>query len=282
MSRRVFAWDSLAYNVAGLGGPAAVTLVAVVSSPAWALTAIGVACAAVALTSLGLTTSGAPTPPAALRPTLAAAARLVADVAALRAVTLATTIAFAALGALSFAFVAATTATGRPAADAGIVLTVSAVGGLVGSLVMTRRRSPRRPAITVLVSLGILAALLLAMAAAGWTVLLLGAFGMGVVDGPLLVGLFATRTISSPPTLRATVFTLGASAKLGAAAIGALVAGQVLDGRSTSAGLAVVGLVHAVAAAAGWLSLRSVRRAPARPGPAPGTSPSRPRPAARP
>ena len=48
---------------------------------------------------------------------------------------------------------------------------------------------------------------------------------MGVVDGPLLVGLFTTRTDHSPPALRATVFTVAASAKLGTASVGALLAG---------------------------------------------------------
>ena len=92
---------------------------------------------------------------------------------------------------------------------------------------------------------------------------------MGVADGPLLVALFTTRTEHSPPALRATVFTVGASAKLGVASVGALVAGVALDGRATGAGLAVIGVVHLLAAAAGWLSLRSG------PAPAPGTSPSR-------
>ena len=41
-STAVFAWDSLAYNVAGLAGPAVVTAVAVLASPAWALVALGV------------------------------------------------------------------------------------------------------------------------------------------------------------------------------------------------------------------------------------------------
>ena len=53
-STRVFAWDSLAYNIAGLGGPVLVTVVALAASPAWALAALGLACATLAITSLGL------------------------------------------------------------------------------------------------------------------------------------------------------------------------------------------------------------------------------------
>ena len=59
-STRVFAWDSLAYNVAGLGGPAVVTVVAIVASPAWALVALGLGAGAIAVTSLGLTVADAP------------------------------------------------------------------------------------------------------------------------------------------------------------------------------------------------------------------------------
>ncbi len=273
-SPRVFAWDSLAYNVAGLAGPAIVTLLALVASPAWALVGIGAACAVAAVTSLGLTapaTAGRAPP---LRRTLAAAVRVIGTDPALRAVTASTTIAFAALGGLSFALVAATTALGRPPGDAGIALTASAVGGLLGSLLMTRRGAPRHPAATVLASLTALAAVLAAMAVGSWPILLVGAVAMGVVDGPLLVGVFAARA-ASPARLRATVFTVGASAKLGAASIGALAAGRLLDGRATSAGLVAIGAVHVVAVGVGWLSLR--RSAPA---PAPGTCPSRPRPAA--
>ena len=126
----------------------------------------------------------------------------------------------------------------------------------------------------MLASLAALAGVLVAMAVGSWPILLVGALALGVVDGPLLVGVFAARA-ASPPVLRATVFTVGASAKLGAASIGALAAGRLLDGRATSAGLGAIGAVHIVAVGVGWLSLR--RSAPAH---APGTCPSRPRPAA--
>jgi MFS family permease len=271
----VFAWDSLAYNSAGLAAPAVVTLVVALASPAWALVALGIAGAMAAVTSLGLMTPAAARPSVPPHHTLAAAGRAIVGDPALRAVTASTTIACAALGGLSFALVAATTALGRAPGDAGIALTATALGGLVGSLAMTRRPAPRHPAATVLGSLAALAVVLVAMATGSWPLLLVGALAMGIIDGPLLVGVFAARA-ASPPHLRATVFTIGASAKLGAASIGALAAGRLLDGQGTAAGLVVIGVVHLVAVAVGWLSLR--RAAPA---PAPGTSPSRPQPVAR-
>src|SRR5262245_36931063 len=151
-SARVFAWDSLAYNVAGLTGPAVVTVVALVAPPTWAMVALG-GCGGRA----PLTTPAPPIPGASrggrragggsAAPTgraLAASVRAIAADPELRAVTTSTTVACAAIGGLSFSLVAATTALGRPPGDAGIALTASAVGGLVGSLVMTRRPPPRR------------------------------------------------------------------------------------------------------------------------------------------
>ena len=271
-STRVFAWDSLAYNVAGLGGPAVVTAVAVLVSPAWALVTLGIGAGAITLTSLGLTVADESPHhvDVAGRRTIVAALRLIATNAPLRSATLATTVGFAALGGLSFALLAAAEASGRRPADAGIALTVSAAGGLVGSLAMTRRGAPTRPERTVLAVVAALGVLLLAMAGGPWPVILAGAFLMGVADGPLLVGLFTTRTDHSPPALRATVFTVAASLKLGTASAGALLAALALDGRATGAGLAAIGAVHLAAAGAGWLSLRSG------PAPARGTSPSRP------
>jgi hypothetical protein len=273
-TERVFAWDSLAYNVAGLAGPAVVTVVAIVTTPAGALIGLGACCGVASVTSRGLTAPAAPTR-AAPPPSLAAGGRAIATDPVLRAVTTSTTVAFAAMGGLSFALVAATTALGRSPDDAGIALTVSAAGGLLGSLLMTRRAAPRHAAATVLASLAALGLVLVAMAAGSWPILLAGALAIGVIDGPLLVGVFAARA-ASPVHVRATVFTIGASAKLGAASIGALAAGALLDGTPTSGGLVAIGAVHVLAVGVGWLSLRRSAPAPAR-----GTSPSRPRPAAR-
>ena len=62
-STRVFAWDSLAYNVAGLGGPAVVTAVAAAGvARLGARRARASAPAAIALTSLGLTVADAAAP----------------------------------------------------------------------------------------------------------------------------------------------------------------------------------------------------------------------------
>ena len=261
-SPRVFAWDSLAYNVAGLAGPALVTLLAIVASPAWALAAIGAGCAAIATTAVGLTVDE---PAKRWKPS--ATANLRAAVAAigasprLRSATLASTVAFAGFGALPMAVVAATDRLGRPASSAGLVLTLAAVGGLGGSLAMTRQRHPWPPDRAVLWALAATGAALVTMCSQSWTLVLAGALLLGVFDAPLLIGLFTVRTDETPLGLRATVFTLAASAKLGAASIGAVLGGQLLDGRATPAGLATIAALQFCAAAFGWLLLRSEARA---------------------
>ena len=236
-------------------------------------------CGAIAVTSLGLTVDDT-RPPARRRPAAARSpprsASIVAD-PPLRAVTVSTTSPSPpSAGCRSRSSRRPRRSAGRPA-DAGIALTVSAVGGLGGSLAMTRRPAPRRPAATVLASLAAIGVVLVAMAAGSWPLLLVGAFVAGRHRRPAAGRAVRDPQRASPPHLRATVFTIGASAKLGAASIGALAAGLLLDGRAhRRPGSSAIGAVHLVAVGVGWLSLR--RSAPA---PAPGTSPSRPPPAAR-
>lgn len=260
---RVHAWDSFAYNVAGLLAPALVTVIAATAGPASATIALGGTVVAGGIVSIGLRS-----PPSIAqqlvdhqhvdqqhidngrRAGIWTAARAIVASAPLRAVTVSTTVAFMAFGGLTFAAVAAARAAGRSPNDAGHLFTALAVGGLIGSLVMTRRPAPVRPEHTVATSLAAMGAILLAMAATDtWIVVLAGAFVFGLIDGPLLVGVFAARTRHAPNELRTTVFTLGASAKLGASATGAVVAGQLLGDDATSAGLAIIGAVHLGAAA---------------------------------
>lgn len=262
-AERLFAWDSLAYNIAGLAGPGVVTLVVWLVSPAWALTALGALCASIVVTSLGLDVadSAHATREVQERTPLRRALDVIVSRRRLRSVTLASTIAFAAFGALPLALVAATDRLDRPASAAGLALTLSAVGGLVGSLVMTRLRLPTRPEVMVLAALAGTGGALLLMSAPSWPLLLAGAVALGVIDAPLLVGLFAVRRDESPTDARASVFTIAASLKLGVASLGAALAGALLGSRATSAGLMVIAAVQFVAMGCGWLALHAVRSA---------------------
>lgn len=251
----VHAWDSFSYNVAGLLAPALVTVVAATAGPAPATGALAGCVLVGGIVSIGLRTRSAEAPsaydnPAGRSKGVAAAARAMLTEPTLRAVTIATTLAFAAFGGLAFAAVAAARDAGRSANDAGELFTLLAVGGLIGSLVMTRRSQPVRPERTVAISMVVIGLALLGMAATDrWAVVLVGAAVVGLLDGPLLVGVFAARIHHAPVSVRTTVFTLGASAKLGGSAVGAIVASHLLGDRATSAGLAVIGVVHLTAGA---------------------------------
>jgi predicted MFS family arabinose efflux permease len=244
------AWDSVSYNVAGLAGPALVTALAVGLGAATSTAALAVMVLGGAMASFGLRAGDQPAR-GDDRPTLAgvrAGVTAIRSSRRLRASTVATTVAFAGFGGVAFAAVAAAHAAGRSTNDAGLVLTSVAVGGLIGSLAMTRRAVPADPERVVSWTLAGMGAVLVAMAAAPWPAVVGAALVLGALDGPLLVGLFASRVVGAPVAVRTTVFTVGASAKLAASALGAVVAGRLLDGHATGAGFAVIGAVHLVAA----------------------------------
>lgn len=189
-------------------------------------------------------------PPAGAVPLRQAAAALV-RVPPLRATTAATTVAHCAIGAVPFAAVAAAAAHGLDADRGGHLVTAIAVGALAGSVAMTRLPLPRSAERLVLASLAAMGVVAVAAGGLGWAGVLVAAAVFGVWDGPLLVGTYAVRAGHGPPGAVASVFTVAASLKLGAASIGALAGGYLLDGRATAAGLVAIGVAHLAAAAVG-------------------------------
>ncbi len=248
---RIASWDAVAYNVAGLGGPALVTGLA-----AWWGATAATAALAVAI-ALALPAVVGPWPVQTgnerrtTRATLLAAARLMATRPPLRSVTAATSVAFLGVGGLAIAAAAAGRSTGGAGTDAGIVVTAIAVGALAGSLGWTRRRPATRPARDVAVATAVTGVVLVAMGFAPWPVAVAGAVVVGVLDAPVLVGTFAARHAESPLELRSSVFTVGASLKLAASSLGALAAGSLLGTAATGAGFVVIGAIHVVAAVLG-------------------------------
>lgn len=255
----IASWDAVAYNVAGLAGPALVTVVT-----AWAGAATATATLAVGIALALPAMAGSWTGPASevghtSRVALVGAARLIAARGPLRAVTVTTTVAFIGIGGLSIAAAAAARAAGRNGTDAGQLVTAVALGALVGSLWWTRLRPPIAPARTVVVATAITGLLLVAMAVGSWPVVLVGAVAVGVLDAPVLIGTFAARHAGSPLALRSSVFTIGASLKLAASSVGAVVAGWSLGTAASATGLAVIGGAHLVAAVLGWSALGAPR-----------------------
>jgi len=249
----VSAWDGVAYNVAGVAGP---LLVTVVAATVGAQAALWVLAGAIVPAALFVWSDEelSPSEHSGLR--AGAALRTMWAVRPLRGVTVATTLETAALGGLSIVMVAAAAHHGRAAEAAGTVLTVRAATALASSLVLTRFGHTIPASGLVLGSIAASGAGLIAMGLVPWWPLVALGGVVGLADGPVLVGTYRTRADGSPPGLRASVFTVGASLKLAASSGGALVAGLALADRASAAGLAAIGAVSLVAAAVGWLATR--------------------------
>jgi hypothetical protein len=250
----ISAWDGVAYNVAGVAGPMLVTVVAATAcSTAAMLTLAGliVPAAAFVWTDPPLP---AVAPHAGLRVT-AALGTMWAN-RPLRGVTVSSTLESGAMGGLTIAMVAAAAEHGHAAEAAGTVLTVRAVTALASSLVLTRSGRSIAAHTLVLTSIAASGTGLVAMGIAPWWVLVgLGGW-VGLADGPVLVGTYRARAEGSPPGLRASVFTVGASMKLAASSGGALLAGLTLADQASAVGLVGIGAVSLAAAGCGWLATR--------------------------
>ncbi|MDI6408482.1 MFS transporter [Streptomyces albus] len=197
---------------------------------------------------------------------LAAGVRVLWRVPALRAVTVATCVAFLGLGGLPVVAVLLAAQRGS-AGGGGALLTAFAVGGLAGALGLARWRGapePRRLALGSLLATAVALAGTAAVPSFPLTVALFALAGLG--DGPLLTATLRLRADHAPAAVRTQVFTLGAGLKLTAAAAGAALVGVF-------AWLPAAGLVLAVAAlqllAALLLRLLDRRARATRTGPVP-------------
>lgn len=249
------AWDGVAYNVAGVAGPLFVTVLAVTAGGDAALWVLATIVVPTALFVAGGPQPGPVGDTEGRR--ISAALRAIWRDRPLRGVTIASTLEMAALGGLAIGMVAAAGIHGRAAEAAGTVLTVRAVAALIGSFVLTRAGHAIAPSRLVLVSIALSGGGFVAMGLVPWwsLVVVIGA-GVGLADGPVLVGTYRARASGSPAALRASVFTVAASLKLAASSAGALVAGLAIGERSTTFGLVAIGAVSLVASALGAIAVR--------------------------
>jgi MFS family permease len=261
---RTFGVDSLTFNVAGVAGPAVAALLAGAVSPRFATSALAVSAGVGALLVATL-----PARPSVVRtgpppdPGWLAGARAIGRDRDLAAVTAATTLGQVGAGALPVIAALIALRSGQPS-QAAVLLGAVAAGGLLGSLAWTAHPAGvgRAP---LVVMTGLVAAGL-SLALAGTTGLLpvrVLLFGLsGVAGGPLFGALLLTRQDRAPAEARSQVFTLGAGAKITAAALGAGLGGA-LSSWAVSAQLLVVGAVHVLAGGLGVAAI-GVRRARSR------------------
>lgn len=257
---RLDRWDGLSYNVAGVAGPALVAIASSVAGARAAATSIAV----VALLAAATLPSAVPVPTidrAVDGEPVAAGIRRAVGVMlrhpVLRTTTAVSTLGMVGIGGLSLAAVSAVELGGREPAAAAQLLTVLAVAALVGSWIWTRRPDIGRPDVTAIACVGVTGVgLALASWSSVWSLQLACFALIGLADAPLLLATLVARSRHSPARDRGAVFTIGASAKIAASAIGAVAVGVAADAGPSMSGLRLVAAVHVVAAAVGLALLR--------------------------
>jgi predicted MFS family arabinose efflux permease len=251
---RANAMEASSFNTAAIAGPALAGAIAAGPGPAAAvaLEAVLAGLALLAIARLPRVPRVASRADASMAATIRQGLRHLARTPVLRGVTVATTVALAGLGLLTLAlpFLAQQLGAGR--AGAGYLWAALEAGGMTGALAGARLLAGWPPQRVVLAGLA-----LLGLVMATWSLapsfpaaLLLVALA-GVLEGPAFAATFTTRQRWSPADLRGQIFTTAASLKLGAFAVGAALAGPIVERLGAGGALLAAGAVHVLAAALG-------------------------------
>jgi predicted MFS family arabinose efflux permease len=251
---RAFGVDSLTYNIAGIGGPALVGLTAGFADPRSAMLLM------VALAAIGavmVTFLRVRQEPSPAGPSWAAGIRAIATNRTLATVVLASTAGQLGPGAVPVVIAAAAAAQHRASA-AGLMLTVVAIGALVGSLLWTARPAPaaRAPALHMLAMCGHGLPLLVGVVTSNLLWLTAALAVSGFFMGPLVGALFTARHALAPDGLKAQVFTIAAGLKITAVAAGAALLG-VMAGVPLPIQFALVALNPVTAGLIGLAALKA-------------------------
>lgn len=251
---RAYSLDVSTYNLAGIAAPALVALLLGVwgSLPTIALLACGMGLAALGVALLPLNVSAVQT---SERNLLAGVTALWRNIP-LRATSLAAGLASVGMGALPVAL--ALLAQADTNLNPGLLLSVTAVGALTGSLVYSLfPLGASRPEQLVLAGAalsGVPFVLLLLNPNPLWTALLLAL--VGLISGPAAASQFAVREREAAPEVKTQVFALASGLKVTIAALGAALAG-VLAPLGGVPLLALIAVSYFAAALVGWSLLRS-------------------------
>lgn len=254
--RRAYGAESTSYNVAGVAGPALAGSVGALS-PA-ASVAVTAAISAVALAGVLRVPMPVPDRPAGgpgLLSTVGQGLRLLATVAPLRAVTVATTVSFTGMGALPVVFPLLAREVGAPTAAGGFLFSAFALGALGGSVAVAAR-SPRTSALRMAL-LGV-AGLGLAFGALAVAPSLPVAVALvvlaGALEGPTLASTLTVRATSAPSDMQTQVVTTAASLKFGGFAVGSAVVGGVVGHLGVRAGIGVLAAMQLLGVVLGLLA----------------------------
>jgi MFS family permease len=251
---RANALEASSFNTAAIAGPALAGAVAAGPGPAAAVALeagfAGLALLAIArLPQLATVASRAG---ASMAATIRQGLRHLAGTPVLRGVTVATTVALGGLGLLTLALPFLAERLGAGQAGAGYLWAAMEAGGMAGALTAARLLAGWRPQRVVLAGLVALGLVMAAWPLApSFPVALLLVALAGVLEGPAFAATFATRQRWSPVDLRGQIFTTAASLKMGAFAVGAVVAGPAVERLGAGGALLAAGSIHVLAAVLG-------------------------------
>lgn len=176
----------------------------------------------------------------------------------LRALTVATTLAWMGFGGVAVTAVLLAEHIGAPPSAGGRLLVAMAVGSLIGSLASSRWLTPKHAEPVMIAGLVAFGASLAALAVAPSVPWATAAFvASGIAEGPVFAATLMLRQRESPPDRLGQVNTTGGSLKIGASAVGAALTAASADA------IGPVGLVLAIAgfqfagALLGYLLLRA-------------------------
>ncbi|MBD2891464.1 hypothetical protein amrb99_03700 [Actinomadura sp. RB99] len=178
----------------------------------------------------------------------------------LRALTVATTLAWLGFGGVAVTAVLLAGHIGAAPSAGGRLLVAMAVGSLLGSLASSRWLTPRHAEPVLVGGLVAFGAALAALAVVPSVPWAMAAFcAAGLAEGPVFAATLMLRQRESPPDRLGQVNTTGGSLKIGASALGAALTAACADA------VGPVGLVLAIAslqfagALSGWILLRPRR-----------------------
>jgi len=151
------------------------------------------------------------------------------------------------------------------AAAGTALLSVLAVGSLLGSVALARRPWPGRPE-SLLVASTVLLGIAFAIVAFAhvFAVAVAAALIAGLAEGPQIASVFQVRHREAPEALRAQLFTTAASVKMSAFALGAAAPGGLATHSVTACLLAAAGAQALAVAAVAALTARARPRREAR------------------
>jgi MFS family permease len=228
--------DAATYNAASLVGPALAGVVTAGAGPWWAMAAAAglLVLAAPAAWTLPRPAQGHSDSRPSVMADLIAGLTAITHTPPLLRVTLASATAYLGTGMLVVACPLLGSQYLGGAGRGGLLLSVLAVASLIATTVTARWPLPLRPDLIFLSATAIAGCGLLGLALVSNATLVIAAVAVvGIADGPQLAAVFAIRHLESPPRLRGQVFTTGASLKITAGALGAVLAGALAEQSTT-------------------------------------------------